>query len=313
MKTDGFFGSLRCGLLVFAACGGALADDGARPRAAAYLGPSATVVSGDGRVLFASLSDARQLAIVNLPDASVIRRVRTPAEPTGLALSRDGRRVYVACAAAASSVLEMDAASGEIIASFPAGHTATAPTLSPDGKRLYVCNRFDHDVSVIDLERRKELARVPAVREPVAAAVSPDGRELWVANFLPAGPANHYGVLAAAAVVTVVDTRTFQTAQVRLVTGATSARGIAITPDGKYALLVHILARYHLPTIQVDSGLDERQRIDGDRRSPARGAQHRAPRWFLRGGGQSVGRRLHGGRPLDLRLARGNERAERDR
>jgi YVTN family beta-propeller protein len=211
-------------------------------------------VSGDGRVLFACLSDARQLAIVGLPDARAIRKVRTPAEPTGVALSRDGRRVYVTCAAAASSVLEIDAVSGEIIASFPAGHTAMAPTLSPDGKRLYVCSRFDHNVSVIDLEHRRELARVPAVREPVAAAVAPDGRELWVANLLPAGPANRYGVLAAAAVVTVVDTRTFQTAQVRLITGSTSARGIALTPDGKYALLVHVLARYHLPAVRVDGG-----------------------------------------------------------
>jgi len=254
MKAAGFLGTLRCGLVVFAACGAALADDPARPHTAAYLGPSAVAVSGDGRWLFACLSDARQLAIVNLPGASVPRTVKTPAEPTGLTLSRDGRRVYVACAAAASSVLEIDAASGKIIAVFPAGHTATAPTLSPDGKRLYVCNRFDHNVSVIDLEHRKEVARVAAVREPVAAAISPDGRELWVANFLPAGPANEYGVLAAAAVVTVVDTRTFQTAQIRPITGTTSARGIALTPDGKYALLVHILARYHLPTLRVDLG-----------------------------------------------------------
>jgi len=254
MKTSGFVGRLRCAWLVFMACGAALADEVARPQDAAYLGPSATAVSGDGRVLFAALSDARRLAIVDLPDASVIRKVPTPAEPTALALGRDGRRVYVACAAAASTVLEVDAASGEIIASFPAGHTATAVTLSPDGKRLYVCNRFDHNVSVIDLEHRKELARVAAVREPVAAAVSPDGGELWVANFLPAGPANRYGVLAAAATVTVVDTRTFQTTRVRLITGTTSARGIALTPDGQYALLAHILARYHLPTHQVDGG-----------------------------------------------------------
>jgi YVTN family beta-propeller protein len=239
MKTAGFFGKVRCGLLVFAACGATLADDAVRPQAAAYLGPSATAVSGDGRVLFACLSDARQLAVVELPDARVIRKVRTPAEPTGLALSRDGRRVYVACAAAASSVLEIDAASGTILASFPVGHTATAPTLSPDGQRLYVCNRFDHNVSVIDLEQHKELARVAVVREPVAAAVSPDGRELWVANFLAAGPANRYGVLATAAVVTVVDTRTFQTAQIRLITGSTSARGITLTPDGKYVLERH--------------------------------------------------------------------------
>ena len=93
MKTAGFFGRLRWGLLVFAACGAARADDAARPQAAADLRPSTTAVSGHGRVLFASLSDARQVAIVDLPDARVIRKVPTPAEPTGLALSRDGRRV----------------------------------------------------------------------------------------------------------------------------------------------------------------------------------------------------------------------------
>jgi YVTN family beta-propeller protein len=254
MKTIDFYGRIRWGLFVFALCGAALADDATRRQATAGLGPSAAVVSGDGRVLFVSLSDARQLAIIDLSERSVIRKVRIPAEPTGLTLSRDQRRVYVTCAAAASSVLEMDAVSGQIISVFPAGHTAMAPTLSPDGKRLYVCNRFDHNVSVIDLEHRKQLARMAAVREPIAAAVTPDGRELWVANFLPAGPADRYGVIAAAADVTVIDTRTFQTAPVRLITGTTSVRGITLTPDGKYALLVHILARYHLPANRVTQG-----------------------------------------------------------
>ena len=59
------------------------------------------------------------------------------------------------------------------------------PAVSPDGKRLYVCNRFDNDVSVIDLAAGKELARVAAVREPIAAAVTPDGRTVLVANHLP--------------------------------------------------------------------------------------------------------------------------------
>jgi YVTN family beta-propeller protein len=203
-------------------------------------------------LLFALLSDARQLAIVDMANASIASKVSTPAEPTGLAIGRDGRRVYVTCAGAPGSVLEIDTASGQTTAVFPAGHTATAPTLSPDGKRLYVCNRFDHNVSAIDLVHRKELARVPVVREPIASALTPDGRELWVANFLPAGPANEYGPLGTAAAVSVIDTRTFQTAHVRLVTGATTVRTIAITPNGKYALLVHIVGRYHLPTLQVE-------------------------------------------------------------
>lgn len=252
MKSSAWFRRISLGLFLLAAGGVVFAGDArAQP---AYLGPSAAVVSGDGRVLFVALSDARKLAIIDLPDARAIRMVATPAAPTGLAISRDGRRLYVACAGAASSVLEMDAASGRVIHSFPTGHTAMSPTLSPDGKRLYVCNRFQDDVAVIDLERRQQLRRVAVVREPIAAAVTPDGGELWVANFLPAGSADRFGPIAAAAEVTVVDTRTFQTAPIRLITGTTSARGITITPDGKYALLVHILARYHLPTNRVTQG-----------------------------------------------------------
>ncbi len=239
-------------LVVLAACATALAGGAARGVAADWLGPADVAVSGDGRVLFAALADARRLAIVDLEDAGAVRMIPMPAEPTGLALSPDGKRLYVTCAARQSSVLEMDAASGEVLATFAAGHTAGGPAISPDGTRLYVCNRFDDDVLVIDLAGHKELARVAAVREPVAAAVSPDGRELWVANLLPDCPANEFGVLAAAAVVTVVDTRTFETAEVRPITGTTSARGIVLTPDGRFALLVHILARYHLPAKRVD-------------------------------------------------------------
>lgn len=252
MEIVRFFAGLLEGILASVACSVAMAGDVPRPQAAGYLGPSATAVSGDGRRLFVALADACQLAIVNLPDARASRIVRMPAKPAAVALSPDSRRVYVACEAATSSVVEIDTASAKPLRTFPAGHTAAAVAISHDGNRLYVCNRFDHNVSAIDLEYGKELAKVAAVREPVAAAVSPDGRQLWVANLLPAGPANRYGVLAAGAVITVVDTRTFRTSQVRLITGTTSVRGITLTPDGKYVLLVHILARYHLPTVRVD-------------------------------------------------------------
>ena len=48
-----------------------------------------------------------------------------------------------------------------------------APVLSPDGKTLFVCNRFNNDISVLDLETGKEQCRIPVQREPVAAALTP--------------------------------------------------------------------------------------------------------------------------------------------
>ena len=62
-----------------------------------------------------------------------------------------------------------------------------APVLSPDEETLFVCDRFNDAVGVINLSSRKETSRIPVQREPVAAAITPDGNLLFVANHLPAG------------------------------------------------------------------------------------------------------------------------------
>ena len=218
---------------------------------AGFLGPSALAASKDGRTLYVAGTDARTVAFIRLPDGRAYRTVPVPGEPTGLALSPDGTRLYVTCAAARSTVLVIDASSGQVTGRMAAGHSACGPVVAPDGGRLYVCNRFDGDVSVIDLKTEQETARVPASREPVAAAVTPDGRSLFVANLLPAGRADRYD---ASAVVTVIDTATHKTSSIRLPTGATGVRGICVGPDGQYAYATHLLARYELPTIQVEHG-----------------------------------------------------------
>jgi len=216
-----------------------------------YLGPCSMVPSRDDRMMYIAFADAKQIAFVNLHSGKVTRSIATPAKPTGLTLSPDGRELYVTCAAAQSTILVMDAESGKMKTTIPAGHTACGPTVTPDGKRLYVCNRFDNDVSVIDLKTNKEVTRVSAIREPVAAAITPDGKLVLVANHLPAGRADADDV---AAVVTVIDVRTNQATTLRLPNGASGLRGISVSPDGKYAYVTHILARYELPTIQVDYG-----------------------------------------------------------
>ena len=91
-----------------------------------------------------------------------------------------------------------------------------SPVICPAGKRIYVCNRFDDDVSVLDLSHGAELARVPAVREPIAAAMTPDGRFLLVANHLPNTPTGPAYRGEVAPLVTVIDTRTHETTAIPL-------------------------------------------------------------------------------------------------
>ena len=173
-----------------------------------------------------------------------------PAPPTGLALAPDGARLYVTCAAPSSKVAVVDLKSWRTQTSISAGHTAVAPVLT--GTLLYVCNRFDNDVSVIDTAAGREVARVKAVREPVAADITPDGRYLFVANALPAGRSDAADV---AAEISVIDTAARRPVNgIRLPNGSTGLRGIRVSPDGKFACVTHLLARYQLPTTQVERG-----------------------------------------------------------
>ena len=216
-----------------------------------YQGPCDLAASQDGKILYVANLDAKEISFVDIHSGGDIRSIGMPGKPTGLTLSPDGRELYVTCAAAQSTLVVIDAESGKIKTTIPAGHTACGPTVTPNGKRLYICNRFDNNVSVIDLKTCKEVARISATREPLATAITPDGKSLLIINHLPTGRADTSDV---AAVVTIIDTHSNATTTIRLPSGASGLRGVCVSPDGKYAYVTHILARYELPAIQVDYG-----------------------------------------------------------
>ena len=217
-----------------------------------YLSPSAMVADNQAGKLYIAQSTAKQVAVFEISTGAVIKTYSLPAEPSGLALSADKTLLYVTCASPKGQVKVVNLKTGKIIRSLPAGHTPTAPVLSSNGKTLYVCNRFDNNVSVINLASRKQAAKIPVQREPVAAALTPDGRFLFVNNLIPAGAANKGNI---AAVVSVIDTTSNKViTTIGLPNGTTALQGICISPDGRYAYAAHILARYTVPTTQLERG-----------------------------------------------------------
>jgi YVTN family beta-propeller protein len=169
-----------------------------------------------------------------------------------LALSPDGARLYVTCAAPQSSVRVLEVGSGKPLATIPAGHTAMAPVVSPDGKTLFVCNRFNNDVSVIDANTAKQQCRIPVQREPVAADITRDGRFLLVANLLHTGRADADRV---GAVVSVIDTASRKVVkEFSLPDGSGLLNDLRVSPDGRYAVVTHLLGRFRLPATQLDRG-----------------------------------------------------------
>ena len=175
-----------------------------------------------------------------------------PEPPLGLALSADDKQLYVTCAAPESKVCIVNTAKSKNIETIPVGHTAMAPVLGPKGKTLYACNRFNNSISAIDLVSRKEKRQVPVQREPVAADITKDGKFLLVANHLPAGRADVENVAAEVSVIDVATDKVIK--ELKLPNGSGSLNDIRVSPDGKFAVVTHIVSGFNWSANQVNFG-----------------------------------------------------------
>jgi len=217
-----------------------------------YLSPLQVLASKEGKSLYIAEYTAKQVAVFDTEKNKVTDTIRIPGPPSGLALSDDWNKLYVTVASPAGKVCIVNIKEKKVTENLPVGHTPTAPVISPDGRFLYVSNRFDNNVSVIDLNTKKELTRIPVKREPLASAITTDGKFLFVANSLPYGSANTNYI---SAVVSVINTKTRKIAKnIKLPNGSTELHDICISSDGKYAYVTHILARYQMPTTQLERG-----------------------------------------------------------
>ncbi len=216
-----------------------------------YLSPH-TLVAGKGNILYVAAGTTEKLILFDATAEKVVGVIPLLCLPSGMVLSPNGLRLYVTADSPMGEVYVVDTATRQANLLAKVGHTPNAPVVSPDGKTLYICNRFHNDVSVVDVASGSTRRRVPVLREPVAAAVTPDGAMLVVANHLPVGRSDQDYV---AATVSVFDTRG-ETAPViiGLPNGSTALQGLCLSPDGAYAYITHILGRYQLFTGQLERG-----------------------------------------------------------
>jgi YVTN family beta-propeller protein len=162
------------------------------PQAAAFLG---LAFSPDGRTLYASGGNqdvvyryAWRRGRATLAD-SLVLAAKAPDRPgtrypAGLALSADGRTLYVA-ENLADSLAVVDLASGRVTARHPVGRYPYGVVVTPAGT-VFVSNWGANTVSVFAAaDSGRALVRRPAVeagRHPSAMRLSPDGTRLFVAS-----------------------------------------------------------------------------------------------------------------------------------
>jgi YVTN family beta-propeller protein len=217
-----------------------------------YASPCSLAVSKDGAILYVAEHSAKRVVCVDRLKRRIKARIDLPQVPNDLAVSPSGEVLWVAAGDAEGRILVVDRALRKVLKEIAVGHTPMAPVPAADSRVLFVCNRFSNDVSVVDLQAGTQVSRIPVAREPVAAAITPDGSALLVANHLPVGPADANTVAAQVSIIDVALRK--RVADVLLPNGSSSLRGICVSPDGRYAYVTHILARYQEPTTQLDRG-----------------------------------------------------------
>lgn len=217
-----------------------------------YRSPLALTASADGKVLYVIQHTGQRVEAVEATSGRIRWSTLLEGAPSGLALSAEGRLLYVTFGLDRGHVAAIATGDGKIDFRLPTGHTPVAPVLSADGKTLYVGNRFQNELVAYDLETRTVRGRLAVPREPIAAALSPDGALLVVACHLPDQSSTAELV---AARVWIVETGPFEAvASVALPNGSTGVRDVCISPDGKYAYVTHTLGRFLLPTTQLERG-----------------------------------------------------------
>jgi len=101
--------------------------------------------------------------------------------PFNLAVSPDGRRLYVACEAS-DSLMIVDTVGLRVVAEIEVEQLPHGVCLSPDGRRVYVSNRGSDTVSVVDVDRLAVVASIVVGDEPHGLVTDRSGGVLFVAN-----------------------------------------------------------------------------------------------------------------------------------
>lgn len=183
------------------------------------------VVSPDGKTLYAALMKGNGVAVIDLNERKLQRKLPVDGSPYGVAVSPDGALLAVSRWGMASVEL-FDTKEWQSVARISTGTHPNEMTFSPDGRRLFVACANNNTVTVVDVAQRRAVEQInvapspkaPAGSTPNSLALSPDGERLYVAN------ADNYAVA-------VVDVSGEQSRVLGFIPAGWYPAGVRVAPD----------------------------------------------------------------------------------
>src|SRR5207302_785493 len=139
-------------------------------------------VSPEGNHIYISDEAESTLDVVDGRSLKVTKRIPLSGHPNNVAMSPDGRRVYVAIAQAPGGVDVIDTESLTNIKTLPTKGTIHNPYVTPDGRYVVAGSIQAKAINVIDTRTDQPAWTLDmdlGVR-PMAFATNPDGSTKWI-------------------------------------------------------------------------------------------------------------------------------------
>jgi DNA-binding beta-propeller fold protein YncE len=144
--------------------------------------------SVDGRTAVFTCEFAGRVAVIDVPSHKLLRMIDMPHRntrmgPQDIKLAPDGSVYYIADSDA-NGVWVLDGAATHVLRFIATGHGAHGLYLSRDAKELYVTNRHEGSVTVLDAYTGATITvwRIPGGGSPDMGGVTADGSQLWLSG-----------------------------------------------------------------------------------------------------------------------------------
>ena len=216
----------------------------------------------DGGHYYISNEAESTLDVVDAKTLKVTRSIKLTGHPNNIAISKDGRRVYVSIARRPGAVDVIDTASLEKVKSIPVNGAVHNTYVTPDGKFVVSGSIPSKTITVIDAQTEEpvwSLTMDLGIR-PLAFSANPDGSTKWI--FVQLSDFNGFAVVdfATHKEVNRITNPPLPPGKQPFLVGGNASHGMAVTADQK-TLVINSghnssLYVYSLPDLKVVGGIE---------------------------------------------------------
>ena len=213
--------------------------------------PDRIFSAGKGGELYVANRSGNELILFKGDLQPTDKKVSFASPVNDLTLAPDDH-IWTVCDGHTGKLYELEASGLKIISETEIGNSPSSVRYNPLTKSLWITQRFKNTLMEINPVDKEIISAIEIGREPVDMISFASDSLLLIVNNMPEMSSLDFPVAAQLSVVDALRKQVVK--RIMLPNGSTDAKSIAMSGDGSYAYVTHLLARYQLPTNQVDRG-----------------------------------------------------------